>query len=337
MNRTLSHCAVMTFFTTLPAFCQDDPAKTGPAPLYRLTVVERNVGAVNYQYRAAEPTRIDFRGTVLLPAAKGGATVQSRRGRTEIHAKFDKLEPPSKFGPAYLSYVLWAISPEGAPHNLAEIIPDSGNHGRLAVTTELQAFGMIVTAEPYSSVRQPSDAVVLENQGRPDTIGSAKPIQAKYELMHRGHFTYEVPQATRSGGPKVSMREYEALLELYQAQNAVGFARAADAEKYARDPLAKAERELQEAQRIQSAKGDSNRVVEHAREAAQTAEDARVIAERRTQADQLAAAQSEVLQARQAKAEAEAVAQQARAEIEAARAQAVSEATPSTGTGPQPR
>ena len=325
MNRTLPHTVIIAFVTALPAFCQDDPAKTGPAPLYRVTIVERNVGAVNYQYRAAEPTRIDFRGTVLLPTAKGGATVESRRGRTEIDAKFDKLEPPSKFGPAYLSYVLWAISPEGAPHNLAEIIPDSRNHGRLAVTTQLQAFGMIVTAEPYSSVRQPSDVVVLENQVRSDTIGSIKPIQAKYELMPRGHLTYEVPQGPRnggSGGPKVSMREYEALLELYQAQNAVGFARAADAEKYARDTLAKAERELQEAQRIQSAKGDSNRVVEHAREAAQTAEDARVIAERRTQADQLAAAQSEILQARQAKAEAEAAAQQARAEIEAARAQA---------------
>src|SRR6516165_7341387 len=121
MNRILSHCVIVTVFAALPAFCQDGPAKIGPAPLYRVTVVERNVDAVNYQYRAAEPTRIDFRGTVLLPAAKGGATVESRRGRTEIDAKFDKLEPPSKFGPAYLSYVLWAISPEGAPHNLAEI------------------------------------------------------------------------------------------------------------------------------------------------------------------------------------------------------------------------
>jgi flagellar motor protein MotB len=223
--------------------------------------------------------------------------------------------------------VLWAISPEGAPHNIGEIIPDSGNHAHLLVTTELQAFGMIVTAEPYSSVRQPSDVVVLENKVRLDTIGSVKPIQAKYELMPRGHYTYEVPQApaNASGGPKVSMREYEALLELYEAQNAVAFARSANADKYAPDTLAKAERDLKEAQRLQSAKGDTNQIVQHAREAAETAEDARVIADRRTQADQLAAAQTELQQARQAKEQAEAAAQQARAEAEAARAQAEAE------------
>ena len=328
MNRTLFHSAMLAAFGALPVVCQEAPPKTGPAPLYRVTVIERNVDAVNYAYRPAEPARIDFRGTVLLPAAKGGATVESQRGRTEIEAKFDNLEPPSKFGQEFLSYVLWAISPEGAPHNIGEIIPDSGNHGHLAVTTELQAFGMIVTAEPYSSVRQPSDVVVLENRVRLDTIGSVKPIQVKYELMPRGHYTYEVPQVPRNGaagGPKVSMREYEALLQLYEAQNAVGFARAANADKYATDTLAKAERELQEAQRLQSAKGDTSKIVQYAREAAQTAEDARVIAERRTQADQLTAAQSELQQAREAKAKAEAEAEQARAEIQAAREQAEAE------------
>jgi outer membrane protein OmpA-like peptidoglycan-associated protein len=328
MNRRLFYSAILAAFGALPGFCQDAPPKTEPVPLYRVTVVERNVDAVNYQYHSAEPSRIDFRGTVLLPAAKGGAMVDSRRGRTQIDAKFDNLEPPSKFGPAYLSYVLWAISPEGAPHNVGEIIPDSGNHGRLVVTTELQAFGMVVTAEPYSSVRQPSDVVVMENRVRLDTIGSVKPIQAKYELMPRGHYVYEVPQAPKNVGTseaKVSMREYEALLELYEAQNAVGFARAAEAERYASDTLAKAERELKEAQRLQSAKGDTSQIVQHAREAAQTAEDARVIARRRAEADRLAAAQSEILQARQAMAQAEAAAQQARAEIEAARAQAEAE------------
>jgi outer membrane protein OmpA-like peptidoglycan-associated protein len=327
MNRTFFHSAILAALGGLPLVCQEAPPKTGPAPLYRVTVIERNVDAVNYAYHAPEPARIDFRGTVLLPTAKGGATVESRRGRTEIDAKFDNLESPSKFGNSYLSYVLWAISPEGAPHNIGEIIPDSGNHAHLAVTTELQAFGMIVTAEPYSSVRQPSDVVVLENRVRLDTIGSVKPIQAKYELMPRGHYTYEVPQvpANAASGPKVSMHEYEALLQLYEAQNAVGFARSANADKYASDTLAKAEQELKEAQRLQSSKGDTSKIVQIAREAAQTAEDARVIAERRTQADQLAAAQNELQQARQAKEQAEAAAQQARAEIEAAREQAEAE------------
>lgn len=327
MNRTILHSAILAASGVLPAVCQEAPPKTGPAPLYRVTVIERNVDAVNYQYHAVEPARIDFRGTVLLPSAKGGAMVESRRGRTQIDAKFENMEPPSKFGNSYLSYVLWAISPEGAPHNLGEIVPDSGNHAHLAVTTELQAFGMVVTAEPYSSVRQPSDVVVLENKVRQDTIGTIKPIQAKYELLPRGHYTYEVPQAPQnaSGGPKVSMREYEALLQIYEAQNAIGFARAANADKYAAETLAKAEQEFKEAQGLQKAKGDTGRIVQYAREAAQTAEDARVIAERRTQAEQLAAAQAELQQAQQAKAQAEAAAEQARAEIEAAREQAEAE------------
>ena len=60
----------------------------------------------------------------------------------------------------------------------------------------------------------------------------------------------------------------------------MGFARSANADKYAADTLAKAEQELKEAQRLQSSKGDTSKIVQIAREAAQTAEDARVIAER---------------------------------------------------------
>jgi flagellar motor protein MotB len=333
MNRTWIHSVIVAACGAFPVLCQQapppgavTPQRPGTVPLYRVTVVERNVDAVNYQYHAG-PTRIDFRGTVLLSHAKGNAVVESKRGRTEIDAHFDNLVPPVKFGREYLSYVLWAISPEGAPHNLGEIVPDSGNHGHLQVTTDLQVFGLIVTAEPYSSVRQPSDVVVLENQIRPDTIGAAQPIQAKYELMPRGQYTYDVQQSEKvdnevSAAPKVSMREYEALLELYEAQNAVGIAQAANAQQYAPNTLAKAQHAFEEAQRLQASKGDPSLIVQNAREAAQMAEDARVIAERRQQSEQLAAAQGAALQAQQAQAQAEAAVQQARAEADQARAQA---------------
>ena len=89
---------------TLPSVCQETGPKTGTVPIYRVTVVERNVDAVNYQYRAG-PTKIDFRGTVLLAEGKGDATVESQRGRTEIDAKFEKLVPPTRFGREYLTYV----------------------------------------------------------------------------------------------------------------------------------------------------------------------------------------------------------------------------------------
>src|SRR5579871_6716575 len=253
-----------------------------PTPIYRVTVVEHGIDAVNYQYRAA-PTKIDFRGTVLLPDAKGEATVQSRRGHTEVEAKLENLVAPTRFGREYLTYVLWSISPEGTAQNLGEIIPDPSDRARLRVTTDMPAFGMIVTAEPYSTVRQPSNVVVMENRVRPDTVGQIRPIQPKPELLRQGEYTWDVqeqpPAAARA--PKVSMNEYEALLQLYQAQNAVAIAQAANAEHYAPDALAAAQRALGEAQRLQTQKGKSKEVVQNAREAIQSAEDARSISERR--------------------------------------------------------
>jgi outer membrane protein OmpA-like peptidoglycan-associated protein len=329
MRHVLVRGAIAGVLCTLPCVCQEAGTKTGAVPIYRVTVVERNVDAVNYQYRSG-PTKIDFRGTVLLAEAKGEATVESERGRTEIDAKFEKLGPATRFGREYLTYVLWAISPEGAPHNLGEVVPNGSNDAHIHVTTDLQAFGMIVTSEPYSAVRQPSDVVVLENQVRPDTVGRSAPIQAKYELMPRGHYTWDVQEAVSSGvskAPKVSMNQYEAILEVYQAQNAIGVAKAANAEQYAPNTLAKAQLEFSEAQRLQSTKGDTSLVVQNARAAAQTAEDARVIAERRAQEEKLAKAQQQVNEALQAKEQAEAAARQARIEADAARAQADAERT----------
>jgi hypothetical protein len=269
-------------------FAQSGPTNRESAsrsvPVYSVTVVEHALDAVNYQYDSA-PTKVDFRGTVLLPDSKGEATVQSRRGRTEIDAKFQNLLPPTRFGQRYLTYVLWAVSPEGTSRNLGEVLPDASDRAKLRVTTDLPAFAMIVTAEPYATVRQPSDVVALENHVRPDTVGQIRPIQPKAELMPRGQYTLQVqPQSQAAqNAPKVSMSRYEATVEVYQAQNAVAIAQAADAEHYAPDALAAAQRQLAEAQRLLATKANSKLVVQNAREAAQNAEDARTISERRKQ------------------------------------------------------
>jgi outer membrane protein OmpA-like peptidoglycan-associated protein len=313
------------------------PGQTeGNAPIYRVTVVQRTTKAVNYQYRSG-PTRIDFRGTVLLPHAKGEATVESRQGRTEIEAKLDGLGTPQRFGSEYLAYVLWAITPDGRPHNIGELIPDASEKAKIRVTTDLQAFALIVTAEPYSAVRQPSDVVVAENQVRPDTAGTIEPIDAKYELLPRGEYTWHVPSDLASGpanSPKVSMHEYEAQSELYQAQNAIGIAGNANAERYAPDTFARAKQSLTAAQQLHDRKGDFRRVVQNAREAAQTAEDARLIAQRSQQAEQLRATnlelsktQAELSSAQQAKDRALQEARQAQAEADSARAKAQAELT----------
>ena len=265
-----------------------EPSTKDVVPIYSVTVVERGVDAVNYQYRSA-PTKIDFRGTVLLPAAKGQAVVESRQGRSEIDAKLENLVAPSRFGPEYLTYVLWAISPEGATQNLGEIITDASDRARLRARTGLQAFGLIVTAEPYASVRQPSSVVTLENKIRPDTAGKIEPVRAKEGLLTRPPYTLQLgenpPSTAATNRPKISMDQYEALLELYQAQNAVGIARAAEADRLAPDAFANAVKALNEAQRLQQTKANTKLVVQAAREATQTAEDARSIAENRKHAE----------------------------------------------------
>ncbi|HEY9139304.1 MAG TPA: OmpA family protein [Bryobacteraceae bacterium] len=314
----------MILLTGSPAAGQEATIKKDVVPIYKVTVVQRSVQAINYEYRAG-PTKIGFRGTVLLPKGKGEATVESQRGRTEIDARFEDMTSPARYGGGYLTYTLWAVTPEGAAHNLGEIVPNGSNKASLRVTTDLQAFGLIVTAEPYSVAHQPSDVVVLENQVRPDTVGQILPIEVKYELMPRGHYTLELDnnlQTAVASMPKVSMNTYEALLELYEAQNAIGIARTAGAGKYAAGTLERAQTLLSEAQRLQASKSATNTVVQDARDAAETAEDARVIAERRVQQEKLATAQQEAAKAREAHEQTIAALRTAKAEADAARAQA---------------
>ena len=256
----------------------DKPEK---APIYRVTVEQRTVRAVNYGHRS-EPTRIDFRGTVLLPLAKGEAKVESRAGAVEIDAKFEGLEAPSRFGAENLAYVLWAITPEGRPVNLGEIVVDGSNKAKLKATSQLQAFGLIVTAEPYFAVTQPSNIVVLENMVRPDTVGSVEEVEAKYELLPRAKSPVTVKsvdlEPPASNAKKIPQDQYEAVVALYQAQNALQLARADGADRYAADTFAKAEQLYEQARKLREDKAQSKRVVMTAREAAQAAGDAHAIA-----------------------------------------------------------
>ncbi len=260
-------------------------AQPEPTPVYRVTVVQSSIKAVNYEHRNG-PTPIGFRGTVLLPDARGTAKVEGKRGRMEIEAKFTGLEPPDRFGRQYLTYVLWAITPEGRPVNLGELVTDRKNHGRLNVTTPLQAFGMLVTAEPYFAVTSPSNVVALENVLRPDTAGKVKQIDVKYELLPRGEYTLRLsPAGPRSDAPMLSQDKYEAVLELYQARNAVQIAKSEGADRYAAETFQKAEELLRQAENYQAQKAGNRQVVTTAREAAQTAEDARTITAKRTGSD----------------------------------------------------
>ncbi len=275
---------------TPPAAIPEGSSNRVSEPIYRVTVVSRTTKAINYGHRT-DPTKVGLKGTVLMTEAQGEARVESRRGAVEIEAKVNHLGSPTRFGPEYLTYVLWAITPEGRPVNLGEFVADPSDKAKIKVSTDLQAFALIVTAEPYFSVMQPSDVVVMENVLLPDTLGSVQEVDAKYELLPRGHFTYD------TGAPpiaparaKLSMGEYEAVVATYQAQNAIQIAKAAGADKYAADSLQKAEQLYRQAVLLQAKKSSSRQIVTVAREAAQAAEDARAISTKRQQQGEISAA-----------------------------------------------
>lgn len=257
--------------------------KSDDNPLYRITVnvVQKSTTAVNYRNRSG-PTTIDFKGTPLLPKAKGEATIQTKKGYTEIDVKFNDLQPATRFGPEYLTYVLWAISPEGRAANLGEILLN-GAKGELDVTSDLQAFGLIVTAEPYFAVTQPSDVVVMENQVRSNTRGSIEIVNAKYELLQRGEYATNVTPADL----KPLTLDKKTPLELYEAQNAVRIARWTGADKFASDTFNKAEKLLLQAEEDKKLK-KSKPLTMSARQAAQTAEDARIITLKRQEDNRIA-------------------------------------------------
>ena len=248
-------------------------------PVFRVTAVARTAKAINYQHRSGSTT-IDFAGTSLMPKARGEAKVESKQGYIEIEVEFDDLQPATKNGAEYLTYVLWAISPEGRTVNLGEILLN-GTKSKLNVTTELQVFGLVVTAEPYFSVTRPSDLVVMENVVRADTKGKVEEIDAKYELLQRGQYE---PLAN----PLVLNLDRKVPLELYEARNAVQIARASGADRYASETFQKAENSLNQAEAYQARKAGSKPVTRAAREAVQTAEDARAIAVKRQEEEALA-------------------------------------------------
>lgn len=252
----------------------------GEAPVYRITVTSRSTKAINYQHRSGA-TKIDFRGTELLANARGEAKVESKQGYIEIEVEFDNLRPATSQGSEYLTYVLWAISPEGRTSNLGEILLN-GTKSKLNVTTDLQVFGLVVTAEPYYSVTRPSDLIVMENVVRSDTVGKVEEVDAKYELLKRGQYQ-------RLANPLELKIDSKVPLELYEARNAVQIARSMGAEQFATETFQKAQASLAQAEAYQKRKAGRKPVTMMAREAVQTAEDSRAIAVKRQEADALTA------------------------------------------------
>ncbi len=333
MNTKLLLAAGLTL--SLSAFAQSNSQAVEPmehTPTFRVTVVSRSVQAVNYKHRGGA-TKMDFAGTDLMPQARGEAKVESKKGYIEIEVEFANLEKPTTFGNEYLTYILWAISPEGRAVNLGEILVGDNHRSKVDVTTDLQSFALVVTAEPYYAVRQPSNVVVLENVVREDTKGTTEAMHTKYELLERGGY---IPTGYKFDPVVLNTR---LPLEFFEARNALRIAQAEGAETYARDSYQHASRLMDQVDADAVNKhSDRKAMIGVAREVVQTAEDARAITVKKIEAERLenerqaaadaqantqaladdATQQKEQAQADQARAERA----KSRAESDASRAQA---------------
>ena len=250
-------------------------------PVYRVSVVSRTTRAVSYRHRSGA-TKINFQGTDLMPAAAGEAKVESKRGRLEIEVEFSGLDRPTNFGNEYLTYVLWAISPEGRPVNIGEVLVGDNHRSKLDVTTDLQAFALIVTAEPYYAVRRPSNVVVLENAIRSDTAGATEMVDAKYELIDRGGY---IPTGYQFDPVVLNAR---LPLEFFEARNAVRIAKSAGAETFASSSYENAVRQMKRVDDLATRRHvDRKSLIAESREVVQTADDAREIALKRIDADRV--------------------------------------------------
>jgi outer membrane protein OmpA-like peptidoglycan-associated protein len=288
-----------------------------PMPTFHVTVISRSVQAVNYKHRSGA-SKLDFAGTDLMPSANGQAKVESKKGYTEIEVEFSNLQKPTTFGNEYLTYILWAISPEGRAINLGEVLVGDNHRSKLDVTTDLQAFALIVSAEPYYAVRQPSNVVVLENVVREDTKGTTEAVNAKYELLERGGY---IPTGYKFD-PVVLNAKLP--LEFFEARNALRIAQSEGAEQYATDSYRHAVKLMDQADGYATEKNTPKKqLIAVSREAVQTAEDARAIAVKKMDEVRLAnerQASSDAQVRTQAQAD-DAMRQKEQAELDTAKAQ----------------
>ncbi|MCX6612848.1 MAG: OmpA family protein [Acidobacteria bacterium] len=317
----LSACGALTAQSTQSQIENANRMAAGAMPVYRVTTTARTAKAINYQHRNGA-TKIDFRGTSLLPGSRGEAKVEGKQGYIEIEVEFDDLKPANLLGSEYLTYVMWAITPEGRTSNLGEILLN-GTKSKLNVSTELQSFALLVTAEPYYAVTRPSDLIVMENVVRKDTAGRVEEIDAKYELLERGQYL-------KLSNPLALKLDDKQPLELYEARNAVQIARSMGSDRFAADTFVKAEKSLAQAEAYQARKAGKKPVTMMARESVQIAEDARIIAVKRQEEQALMAerqlAADRQNQAESGRAAAESEANRISREADAARIAAKSEA-----------
>jgi len=325
--------SLLLWFATGVAVAQNPPESN---------LTSKSIKAIGYRVGGGS-TKVDLRGTQLMPQANGVAKVEAAPGKTNIEVSVKSVSQPSGLGAEFLTFVLWVVTPDGRTGNTGEILVDKNGEGKLRATTPAQTFSLIVTAEPYFAVRLPSEMVILENETRKNTQGQIFPVN-DFRLMKRAQYE-------KLGNPLALTPDVERVpLQVYEARNAVDIAKSRGAEKDAPEILGKATASLQMTENALAAKTEKQEIMSKARQTIQFAEDARALAAQRQEEARIAAEkeaaaakaraeaeakaseeakrQAELANAKQAqmKAEADAAAARAKAEADAAALRAKAEA-----------
>jgi outer membrane protein OmpA-like peptidoglycan-associated protein len=273
-------------------------------------VISKTTQAISYQVGGGS-TKVDMKGTSVMSYARGEAKIEAKKGITDIEVMLTNLRQPSAtLGTEFLTYVLWAVSPDGRTNNIGEIFVNQYGEGKLEATTQSQTFSLIVTAEPYFSVQQPSELVVLENSVRQDTKGKVH-LVGDYKLMKRSQYQ-------KMGNPLLLEPDLKKVpLEMYEARNALEISKMHRADQYAADIFSKAEASLKMAETALNNKANKKEIITRAREAVQFAEDARSFASQRQEEERIARELEEASAKAKAEAEAKAAAEVAEAKRKA--------------------
>jgi len=294
----VSHCAA----------AQDQTPQEQVVP--QSAVITKSATAIGYEVGGGS-TKVDLKGTELMLGGGGQAKVEikAKAGRTSVEAEVKGLKPPSTLGSEFLTYVLWAVTPEGRTGNMGEILLNKNGDGKLSATTPAQTFSLVITAEPYFAVRVPSEMVVLQSERRKDTKGKIFTV-TEYELLKRAQYE-------KMGNPLALTLDPNVPLEMYEARNAVEIAKSRGADKYAPEIFSKAESSLKMAENSLASKADKNAVTSTARQTAQFSEDARILTVQRQEEERIAKEREDAAAKAKAEAEAQAAAEAAEAKRKA--------------------
>jgi outer membrane protein OmpA-like peptidoglycan-associated protein len=311
MRRDCTATAFVSLLLLLAPLSSAQTAQSAPASGQAVPasdVTKKSVTAIGYT--VGKSTKVDLKGSELMPQGNGEAKIQARSGATSVEAEIKNMAQPSTLGAEFLTFVLWAVSTEGRTSNLGEIPIDKNGEGKLTATTPFQTFSLFVTAEPYFAVRQPSELVVLQNELKKGTKGKVFQVN-DYPLMKRNQYQ-------KLGNPLALTLDLKNVpLAMYEARNAVDIAKSRGAEKYAAEPFSKADGSLKIAEASLARKDDKKVVVSNARQTVQFAEDARLLTEQRKEAERIANEQAAAAAEAKAKAEAKAAEEAAAAKQKA--------------------